>query len=729
MKPTSITRHILQGRTPAPVATTAAAAAAAQAYYAMILAAWEVADTSPTMPAHNWAQIGLNPAYDASKYCGDLSQGGVYYTQHAYATAVCYTLALPQDAIAGDPCFVTGLNVRLYGDRWLADGAILSAIFGAIPTPPPWGEILERGHHTEPLMSTTPDNHGPDTTTDVIYTWDADNTAPAYVHLVLRLADYTTARGAWIEGSALLDANSIELTFSREVAPDPGAEPPDPSLAPGNLVVPLRYRDDFARTPYTFTGGGINLDSAHLRLHWAADMLRGGHVVPGTPDNVTCLAPALSEGGLSAGAIGHIAHCWCPISGVAGSTAWFRAEGPGLPAQSTLRVSLYRADSDGNGPDPTVPGTWQGIGDGCIGSASVSRLRPGDRVGVPLRKQATGEVWVVCCVEHAHIADGPFGDAVSGLSMLDAHIAARPVLTAPAPHFVALGAVNPAVPISAMRAPDNDSLVYFPRRYATYGADWIAGTSCSMSWLDPDAVGPFRQVSVITGTPSVAFAAGIVDYPIVLNIAGAESLPSAIKDQQGRLCLSATALSQQVLAMIDTDLNLIAVAGPLGSVLSGAINAAGITNAHELVGHRDKLLVRTGGSVQVVGINVNTGLKAAVGGVTVAAQDNKMSIGDTYAAFIAPGSGNLTVLAIADGSTVAHGLTPNVFVSAATSQGVVVGVTGTVGELRVYGGEDKPGLDAATIDELNSRYVFSSVVSATNGVTPAFIVAVIGERV
>lgn len=218
MRPTTITRHILRGRTAEKVATTATAAAASQAYYAMLLSSWARADDAPNMPPHNWAQSGFSRGYDACKYCGDYAGG----YQHAYAAAVCYTLAIPQDALEGDPCNLLGVSAGLFGDRWLADGAVLTAVLSASAEPPAWAAMLADGTHSAALMAVTPNNTGADSAAEAMLEWE-ETAAPAYVHLVLRLADYTTVRGAWIEGSALLDQASVDLTFSREVAPDAGA--------------------------------------------------------------------------------------------------------------------------------------------------------------------------------------------------------------------------------------------------------------------------------------------------------------------------------------------------------------------------------------------------------------------------------------------------------------------------------------------------------------------------
>lgn len=296
MKPTTITRYILRGRTAEKIATTATAAAASQAYYAMLLSTWARADDAPNMPPHQWAQSGFSRSYDACKYCGDYADG----YQHAYAAAVCYTLAIPQDALTGDACDLQGLTVGVFGDRWLANGVILTAVLSESATPPTWAEMLASGQHSEPLMAVVPSNTGIDSAVAADVTW-TDTAAPAYVHLVLRLADYTTVRGAWIEGSALLDQASIDVSFSRAVEADPGTGGSDSWLAVtrGGMDDPLDPRA--ANWTQTFlTRSAMRIAGAQSadeqRAVWSAVTANFGS------DMMSSVAPADSGGAHAPGA-------------------------------------------------------------------------------------------------------------------------------------------------------------------------------------------------------------------------------------------------------------------------------------------------------------------------------------------------------------------------------------------------------------------------------------------
>lgn len=222
-----IRRYVLQARTPIPVATTATAAAAEIAYAALQTASWRPAAAgtgSSNLPPHHWSQTGLEDSYDAAKFCGDFDSATM--RQHAYACAADYVIKVPQSAITGEPCDLVSLMVRAHGDRWLADGAIIAAIPSNDVAPPAWDDILAAITSSPPILAVTPANDGADTTSDVTMSFPAATTATAYIHLVIRLADYTTVRGAWIEGSAMIAETSIAVEYSRDVSADPIAIPP-----------------------------------------------------------------------------------------------------------------------------------------------------------------------------------------------------------------------------------------------------------------------------------------------------------------------------------------------------------------------------------------------------------------------------------------------------------------------------------------------------------------------
>lgn len=254
-----ISRQILQARTVSPVAVTATAAAAGIAYDLLQAASWRpAADGDANLPTHNWAQSGLSDFYDACKYCGDFDVDTM--RQHAYACAADYVIKVPDEAQTGDSCDLVSLAVRAHGDRWLANGTIIAAIPSATATPPTWADVLAATTYTNPaVMSVTPSNTGTDSTADVTLTFPASTSVTAYIHLVIRLANYETVRGAWIEGSAMLVESSIEVEYSRTVVEDAIATPvalPTRTIAFPSLQEvggALNFGGDFGMAWYTST--------------------------------------------------------------------------------------------------------------------------------------------------------------------------------------------------------------------------------------------------------------------------------------------------------------------------------------------------------------------------------------------------------------------------------------------------------------------------------------------
>ena len=213
-------RSVRQGRTPEPVSCTAMSACTQQAYDALEAAAWSrVPEKGSGLPRHNWAQTGFSNRWDASKYCGDYADG----FQHGYATAVCYTIRMPADALAGTVANIVSLAIPVYGDRWLADGCDIGVTLSASATPPAWDAPPDDAVTGQ--LAVVPSNTGTDTSAIVTFDWSAaPKTTLAYLHITLRLTNYLTHRGAWIEGSAMIDGAGIAVTFDRDVAPDTRVE-------------------------------------------------------------------------------------------------------------------------------------------------------------------------------------------------------------------------------------------------------------------------------------------------------------------------------------------------------------------------------------------------------------------------------------------------------------------------------------------------------------------------
>ncbi len=209
-----------QGRTPEPVSCTAMAACTQQAYDALMAASWtRVEERESGLPRHNWAQTGFSNLWDAAKYCGDYADG----FQHGYATAVCYTIRMPADALAGTVAKIVSLAIPAHGDRWLADGCDVLVYLSDSVNPPEWGATADDSVTGQ--LEVVPANDGTDTSATVAFDWSAaPKTTLAYLHIVLKLSNYLTHRGAWIEGGAAIDGANIAVTFDRDVTPDTRVE-------------------------------------------------------------------------------------------------------------------------------------------------------------------------------------------------------------------------------------------------------------------------------------------------------------------------------------------------------------------------------------------------------------------------------------------------------------------------------------------------------------------------
>ena len=210
-------RSVRQGRTPSPVSCTAMPACTQQAYDALLAASWtRVEERESGLPRHNWAQTGFSNRWDAAKYCGDYADG----YQHGYATAVCYTIRMPADALAGTVAKIVSLAIPAHGDRWLDDGCDVLVYLSDSATPPAWGATADDSVTGQ--LEVVPANDGTDTSATVTLDWSATpKTSLAYLHIVLKLTNYLTHRGAWIEGGAMIDGAAVAVEFDRDVAADP----------------------------------------------------------------------------------------------------------------------------------------------------------------------------------------------------------------------------------------------------------------------------------------------------------------------------------------------------------------------------------------------------------------------------------------------------------------------------------------------------------------------------
>lgn len=215
-----VSRFVRQGKTAERVAVTAMDAAVAQGAQALLEATWRAtSQLAVSMPPHDWSQTDSRDYYDAYRFCGDYN--GTTKAQHVFTGASCYTLTVMDDARTGAACNIEKISGTAHGDRWLAGGAHVSVYPSASPVPPAWDDVLD-AEATAAIMAVTPSNTGADSTANWTVTLASpiDATTVSYLHVVVRLADYAVHRGAWVEGSAILDHATLAVTYSRAVAAD-----------------------------------------------------------------------------------------------------------------------------------------------------------------------------------------------------------------------------------------------------------------------------------------------------------------------------------------------------------------------------------------------------------------------------------------------------------------------------------------------------------------------------
>ncbi|MDD4061946.1 MAG: hypothetical protein PHW08_14765, partial [Kiritimatiellae bacterium] len=226
---------------------TAMEAMTTQAYERMVSSEWtKLSGLSSNLPPHKYRQSGFLDTYDACKFCGDYDDDTAM--QKAYAAAVCYTIKIPADALAGTKAKIEQVAATLYGDRWTSCGAVLAAILTSSPTPPAWADVLAATYSSpDPVTAVddadptwqaplrevvrsnttaTGDPLKPDTSCDAVIAVGVD--ATAYLHVVLRLGDYIPTYLAWVEGGAMLLGSTLAVTFDRAVSDVP--PPPDAQL-------------------------------------------------------------------------------------------------------------------------------------------------------------------------------------------------------------------------------------------------------------------------------------------------------------------------------------------------------------------------------------------------------------------------------------------------------------------------------------------------------------------
>lgn len=229
-------RYSLRGIS-SPATTTATSSALTEAYFAMANSDWvRLDEQGSNLPPHSYSQPSEpKDTFDACKYCAEWDKET--YTQRACMTAVCYVMPVPSEAVESG-AKILSVSANLSGDRWLADGAVLSAWLSDSETPPKFAKIVsktspidgivsspadppEEDDDTSPWVAplrkkTVVDNSGSDSQCTATLT--IGQAAKKYLHLCLRIAVYTSHRKAWIEGGALISGPSIQVSFDSDLS-------------------------------------------------------------------------------------------------------------------------------------------------------------------------------------------------------------------------------------------------------------------------------------------------------------------------------------------------------------------------------------------------------------------------------------------------------------------------------------------------------------------------------
>ncbi len=233
----SITRRVAVGLSAGAAGADGVPELAQSAHEALMRAPWVESPDAPSMPVHDNGQTSNRsaPSGDAWK-CG-YGYDATNRTERAAAGAVCYSFALPRAMVAEtDAAAVSGLTVRVIGDRYLDAGARVFATLTGSAQPPTLAEMMGAEAASGVLCATSgqtkPDGVtplAPNNRTGVRADAQISPATPlaapegataAYLHVCLALVDYTTTRGAWIEGGAMLAPDTLRVTFDREVEAD-----------------------------------------------------------------------------------------------------------------------------------------------------------------------------------------------------------------------------------------------------------------------------------------------------------------------------------------------------------------------------------------------------------------------------------------------------------------------------------------------------------------------------
>jgi len=250
----------------APAANTMWLATLASAIGGLKAAPWQLAaiDTKAGMPVSDPTKSFSSQGYDAFKASGDAANS----MQAAYVGMACYRFKVPADALAGTPANVVSVALEAYADKFLWKGLRISAYLSGSDAPSADWDFLRAGDVATPVdaggAGVLPE---PNPATKLASNKGGTCTlAPAaalnpqaYLFVVVQLEAWSDNKYEyWIEGSGMIDAASVSVTFDRSVTPDAPAALPNAEMATFTAV-PL----DMQVSDY---GGGDTTSWAWSRL-------------------------------------------------------------------------------------------------------------------------------------------------------------------------------------------------------------------------------------------------------------------------------------------------------------------------------------------------------------------------------------------------------------------------------------------------------------------------------
>jgi hypothetical protein len=200
-------------------------ALARSAYTALRAAEWTQSADPPFLPVHDNGQTANKTIPRGDAWKCSYGYDAAARTERSACGAVCYTFAIPSDATAGTPANISTVSLSLTGDRYLDAGVDLYLVPSASATPPSVADLLALTpigtYCATSDQSPAPQNERHGVTEAVEAALGV--AAQPYIHVALLLHDYTTNRGAWIEGGAMLEGAAATIVFSREVSTTPSA--------------------------------------------------------------------------------------------------------------------------------------------------------------------------------------------------------------------------------------------------------------------------------------------------------------------------------------------------------------------------------------------------------------------------------------------------------------------------------------------------------------------------